>query len=417
MSWNEISGGAMLRKNSIIRAFLLISLTILISFAGGSSRSIGETLPPATIPGKALGGGGNDFALSVQQTFDGGYIIAGAANSKGAGGYDVYLLRTDSAGNILKEKTFGGTGNDFGFSVQQTRGGGFILTGVYSVVNMISAPIPPFKPGFPFEVEGQIFLKKLDGNLEPVWEQTTAIAGGFTYTQGYAVQQTPDGGFIVAGAAGVNLGDPGTYVVKTDAVGNVQWSTRPVGKLGTGVRGTSDGGYVISADRYSMGPGYILRINSGGAVQWSTPMNGTANSIWTTADGGYITTGGKDDVFVGKVDANGTRLWEKTLGSAGDIGYSIQETLAGGIIIAGAGSGGGPNHGYDIYLIRTDADGNLQWQKYYGGLGDDVGRSVRQTSDGGYIIAGRTMSIGAGGYDIYLVKTDSNGNVQWGSGF
>src|SRR6185369_9335737 len=106
--------------------------------------------------------------------------------------------------------------------------------------------------------------------------------------------------------------------------------------------------------------------------------------------------------------------WEKTFGSAGgDIGYSVQETADHGYIITGAGSGGGFDHHFDVYLVKTDTNGSLQWQKYFGGLSDDMGRSVRQTSDGGYLIVGQTASIGSGGTDVYLIKTDSNGDVQW----
>ncbi len=151
---------------------------------------------------------------------------------------------------------------------------------------------------------------------------------------------------------------------------------------------------------------------------WNALLSGTAESVSNVSDGGYIATGmtatNNGDVYLAKVDTSGSIVWEKNFGSpGGDTGHSVQETSDHGFIIAGAGSGGTYNGGFDVYLIKTDANGNLQWQKYYGGLGDDYGLSVQQTSDGGYIIVGSTTSKGAGGYDVYLIKTDADGIAQW----
>jgi hypothetical protein len=137
------------------------------------------------------------------------------------------------------------------------------------------------------------------------------------------------------------------------------------------------------------------------------------NSVQQTSDGGYIVAGwtaslGADGVFLIKTDANGNIIWAKTYGGTGGEGaFSVQQTSDGGYIVAGY-TGSWPY--YDIFLIKTDANGNIIWAKAYGGTSGDQAYSVQQTSDGGYIVAGYTASFGAFG-DIFLIKTDANGNI------
>ena len=144
------------------------------------------------------------------------------------------------------------------------------------------------------------------------------------------------------------------------------------------------------------------------------------SSVQQTSDGGYILAGytssfgaGSYDIFFIKADENGNIVWAKTYGgTGGDFSYSVQQTSDGGYIVAGGTNSFGAG-GLDVFLIKTDADGNIIWAKTYRRTGDEWARSVHQTSDGGYILAGATNSFGAGSYDILLIKTDANGNIIW----
>jgi predicted secreted protein len=138
-----------------------------------------------------------------------------------------------------------------------------------------------------------------------------------------------------------------------------------------------------------------------------------------TSDGGYVITGDTDsygtggvDLWIVKTDTDGNMQWSKTFGGlVYDSGYSVVQTNDGGYALAGYTASFGSS--YDFWLVKTDTNGNLIWAKTYGGTSDDYAYSVVQTNDGGYALAGYTNSIGAGSSDAWLVKTDANGNTQW----
>ena len=156
-------------------------------------------------------------------------------------------------------------------------------------------------------------------------------------------------------------------------------------------------------------PPFEMRFG-GTAYDWGS-------SVQKTTDGGYIICGGTNsfgngsgEVYLIKIDENGDSLWTKTFGGADSEGSSVQQTIDGGYIITGGTSYG--NGSGDVYLIKTDVSGNEQWTKTFGGTEYDSGNSVQQTTDGGYIICGYTESFGNGGEDVYLIKTDQNGNIS-----
>jgi hypothetical protein len=309
---------------------------------------------------KTYGGTNDEEAYSIQQTSDGGYIVAGYTYSFGAGYYDIFLIKTDASGNIIWAKTYGGTSRDEAYSVQQTSDGGYIVAGWT----------------WSFDVVGDIFLIKTDVNGNVQWAKTY---GGPGWEEAYSVQQTSDGGYIVAGwTTSFGTGGRDIFLIKTDANGNIQWAKTYSAMLyndnkAYSVQQTSDGGYILAGYTGSFTAGY--------------------------------------DIFLIKTDANGNIQWAKTYGGTGaDYAYSVQQTSDGGYIVAGITNFSVPIHG-DIFLIKTDANGNIIWAKTYGGTSRDVAYSVQQTSDGGYIVAGGTSSFGAGGDNFFLIKTDANGNI------
>jgi len=303
------------------------------------------------------GGERGEETGAVEQTEDGGYIIVASTRSFGAGFYDVYLIKTDANGNEIWSKTFGGYDWDAGHDVQQTKDGGYIIVG-----ETVS-----FGRGFFFETD--VYLIKTDANGNETWSKTF---GGIYDDVGYSVQQTKDGGYIIVGETqsfrpGSTVED--VYLIKTDANGNETWSKTFGGtdiERGQSVQETTDGGFIITGRTWSFG-------------------------------------GGRADVYLIKTDANGNETWSKTFGGTDwESGNSVQETADGGYIIAGEKCPCPEGTG-DVYLIKTDANGNETWSKTFGGIGQEVGTSVQEIASGEYIIAGDTNSFGNGGFDVYLI--------------
>jgi hypothetical protein len=397
------------------RVILVISSTLAFGFwsevfaeSFGCPRLYSSHNPMSGISfAKTYGGAIDDWAYSVQQTSDGGYIVAGHTNSFGAGYDDIFLIKTDANGNIQWAKTYGGTSYDWFANVQKTSDGGYIVAG-YTM---------SFGAG-----NRDIFLIKTDANGNIIWSKTY---GGTYWDWAESVQQTSDGGYIVAGGT-ESFGAGGVFLIKTDANGNIIWAKTYGGSVASSVQQTSDGGYIVAGETYSFGAGsgdiFLIKTDANGNIIWSKTYGGTSSdgaySVQQTSDGGYIVAGGTtsfgagyDDIFLIKTDANGNIIWAKTYGGThNDWAYSVQQTSDGGYIVAGWTNSFGAGW-VDIFLIKTDANGNIQWAKTYGGISWEGTFSVQHTSDGGYIVAGYTYSFGAGGLDIFLIKTDANGNI------
>jgi hypothetical protein len=184
-----------------MKSFIFLFIVLAVS-----SLTLAQPQAPDTLWTKTYGGNSGDYGNSVQQTTDGGFIIAGYTYSYGAGYSDVYLIKTDGLGNQQWYRTFGRQWDDYGYSVQQTTDGGFIIAGRTSSYGAANY---------------DVYLIKTDGLGNQQWYRTF---GGNNYDCGYSVQQTTDGGFIIAGSTGsYGAGSDDVYLIKTDGLGNQQW--------------------------------------------------------------------------------------------------------------------------------------------------------------------------------------------------
>ncbi len=365
---------------------LTCELILLLTFATAIFAQAPDTLWTRT-----YGGAFGEFVKCVRQTTDGGYVISGSTWSFGPGTPDssnIYIVKTDSLGDTLWTKAFGGTGGDWGCEVQQTTDGGYVVVGTTES----------------FGGGSGLLLLKIDMNGDTLWTKTY---GG----SGYSIQLTSDGGYIICGSFG------GIWLLKTDANGDTVWTRAYNNHVGYSVQQTLDGGYIIAGITgvYPDYEIYYLKTNANGDTLWSKTY-GEASWNWgsevqQTTDGGYIITGyirnpGGAYVILIKTDADGDTVWVRTYGDFWAWGYSGQQTADGGYIVTGLNADTiGTN---DLYIVKTNVNGDTLWTRTYGGTHNDFGCSVRQTTDGGYIIAGQTSSFGAGHSDFWLLKTDTD---------
>ena len=388
---------------------VMVTILSLLSFA--SSLLFAQTAPDTTWT-KTYSGGDYEWGRCVKQTSDGGYIIVGDTKSFGAGNFDVWLIKTGVNGDTMWTKTFGGISEDRGYSVQQTTDEGYIIAGTTSSYGT---------GGY------DIWLIKTDSSGNSEWTKTF---GGNGWEWGYSVQQTTDGGYVIVGFADpTGMGIFNVRLIKTDSIGNNPWIKTFGGSSSDGgkfVRQTSDGGYIIVGDTYSFGAGsrdvYLIKTNSSGDTSWTKTFGGSDSdggySVRQTSDNGYIVVGytesfgaGDEDVWLIRTDAGGDTLWTKTFGGTNkDGGESVQQTVDGGFIVAGYSRSYGAGN-YDFWLIKTDSSGNTLWTKTIGGSDQDWGRSVQQTTDGGYIVVGDSYSFTAGWYNIRLIKLDQETGI------
>jgi hypothetical protein len=210
-------------------------------------------------------------------------------------------------------------------------------------------------------------------------------------------------------------------LVKVDSTGTKQWDKTYGGTAndwGFSVIQTSDGGYAIAGNTNSFGAGNfdfrLVKTDSAGMTQWSRTYGGVSyecsRSVVQTSDGGYTLAGctqsygaGYYDFWLVKTDSTGNKQWNKTYGGTYyEEAYSVVQTSDGGYAITGYTQSYGAGS-YDLWLVKTDSSGNMQWNKTYGGSGYEYGQSVVETSSGEYAIAGYTSSFGAGSYDFWLV--------------
>ncbi|MBL7806605.1 MAG: T9SS type A sorting domain-containing protein [Saprospiraceae bacterium] len=396
---------------------------------------------------RCFGGSDADVAFSINQTNDSSFILAGEAlsvngnvtNNKGV--TDFWAVKVDKNGNLLWQKAYGGTDHDRCYGSDVTTDGGIIMVGP-TWSNNINVS------GHHGDIDGWVI--KLDQNGILQWQK---CLGGSSWDELWSVQQTADGGYIAVGRAGSNDGDVtgwqgalDFWVVKLSPTGDIQWQKALGGSLvdiGYAIKQTPDGGYIVAGESSSMDGDciglhggadiWVVKLSEAGEFEWQKMLGGTsyetAYDIITTLDGGYAVMGqityndgdvsgfyGKFDYWVAKLDANGTLEWEHTYGgSEADYSQAIIQTEDGQYILVGAtqssdGDAIGNDGGRDFWVVRIDSIGDIVWQIAFGGTQDETAFSAVQAYDGGLAIAGWARSNNGdvsgnhGSTDYWIVK-------------
>jgi len=334
------------------------------------------------------------------------YIMCGFAYTGPMGPYNFMVTKIDQDGDSVWMRNYGAT-NAGGIIVSNDEGYTIAGYGEY-----ISARYP-------------LRLIKLSYEGEVLWDKEYGITSGI-FTSA-SVIQVISGKYVAMWCCIEGY----IFLVKTDSIGDSLW-TKPCGREGSWgycIRETQDSGYIIAA-RTSVGPMendlYVVKADYEGNLIWDVMYGGIGENaayyIDTTSDGNYIITGKTSlyysvlfDVYLLKINDDGDTLWTRKIGGEdeSDIGRCVRPTTDGGYIITGwtYSYGIGTPDSSNVYLIKTDSEGYVEWEQTYGGTGEDKGYSVSQTDDGGYIIAG--VYDQGPHTDVYLIKTDSLGNVDW----
>jgi hypothetical protein len=393
----------------------IISILLIIQ----TIYSFGQSSP---VFATCIGNIYDDKLFDVKNTTDGGSIVTGYYNTPG-NGERCLISKIDNNGNIEWEKKYGGIAlQDYAYSVLQTSDG-YIFAGV----NKSNSGDITGNHGFSWDA----WVVKVNnlGNL--VWQKSL---GGTNAEEAKSIVQTNDGGYIIAGYTSSNdfdvsgnHGNRDYWVVKLNSTGNIEWQ-KTLGGTGddtaNSIQQTSDGGYIVAGQTNSTNGDvlsnignndfWIVKLNNLGTIQWQKTFGTTENdflpNIIQTSEGGYIMVGstmvivgGNFNCNIIKINANGILEWQRLIPTYNysyyDSLYKIIETIDNGYAIVGSTADGDPNSnslpgygGTNVWFLKLDSSGITQGQRGYGGSGNDHGSSIQQDSAGNYIIAGYTSS-------------------------
>lgn len=375
------------------------------------------------------GGTSSDQGTCVQQTTDNGYIITGGSFSFGNGSNDVYLIKTDTNGDTLWAKTYGGNDWDIGISVIQTYDGGFIISGQTSSFGNGSS---------------DVYLIRTNDIGDTLWTKTF---GGTQDEAGNSIIENTDGSFIIVGSTlSFTTGFSAAYIIKVDPNGNLIWA-KSYEKLdnssASDVKKNENNGYVVAGYSGSLQSFqslfYLIKINENGDTIWTKTyswLNGNIDgaSIMITPDFGYVLSGsikypnGESDLCLMKTDTNGNQIWFKTYGGIGyQAGGKSCRTNDEGFVLTGLNDLDGKDNEFsyysngvftcksinklvtngDLYIIKINSNGDSVWSRNYGENGNDFGNSINLTNDNGFIICGGIAN--GNNQNVFLVKTNDIG--------
>lgn len=410
---------------------------------------------------KNYGGSDYEFGEAALPTADGGYVLGGGTyssangdvSSTSKGGQDAWVIKTDNAGGITWQKNYGGSGTDYLTDIQKTSDGGYIFVG--ATTSSANGDVTGASKG-----GNDFWIVKLTATGAISWQKNY---GGSSAEYGYSIQQTSDGGYIVGGVTsstasgdmtGASKGNADAWILKLTSTGAITWQKNYGGSATErvyAVKQTADGGYIFCGLTSSSANGdvtgvskgatdaWVVKLTSTGAISWQKNLGGIGNEspydIIQTSEGGYVLSGvtsssatgdvtgtsnGGDDAWIVKLTSTGAISWEKNLGgNAGEYAYTIQQNTDGNYLVSGlssssvSGDFAGISKGAsDVWIFKLNATGTLVWEKNYGGAGADEAKSIQETSDGNYMVAGTTASSESGDvsaankglYDFWLIK-------------
>ena len=380
-------------------------LTILFVLTFSIQNSFSQEIFTKTFGGKA-----NEHAMSVIQTKDGEYVVAGFTFSYGKGKSDIWVMKLDRYGEKIWQRYLGSKGLDWPNALIETRDGNYVIAG-YSRDDDTHL--------------SDAWIFQLNEYGEGMWSKTF---GGESDDVAKAIIQTSDGGFAVTGFTYSNSrGESDVWLLRLNAVGEELWQKNYGGKgteMGYSIMETQDDGFLIggyqSYDSVNKADMLIVKTDRKGKGVWRRALKSRGNdiveSVLETPRGDFLIGGwaympekGDLDAKLAKMGPGGKILWERTYGGKGkDAIYDMEFAPEGGIILAGQTGSFGPSS--DVWIFHTDNEGRMDWQKRSKGDKNDYGHALALANDGGFVIAGGTKSYSAKGSDMVLMKTDPKGN-------
>jgi hypothetical protein len=357
---------------------------------------------PDTLWTRTYGGPHGDGGNAVFETADSGFMVIGNTFSFGAGLEDIYLVRTDRNGDTLWTRTYGTPEYNQTETALPTHDGGYVIVGYLGTSG-----------------NNRGLVLRIDAAGESLWARE--------YPEACVLRgacQLGDGRYAVTGSTADYPED--VWLAQLDSVGEVLWSKRYGGSnddWGWTVLQNPDGGYVIAGETWSFGAGhndfYLIRTDSSGDTLWTRTYGGPGpegpSQMIRAADGGYLIVGGSNptsypDAYLVRTDSGGETLWTRRYGGPWEDEAEDVVAVDGGYVVSGHYGWYSPESS-DVWLIGLNDRGDTAWTRTYGGNGQELAFGLRRVSDGGLVITGWTSSFGAGGADVYLIKTDSLGNV------
>ncbi len=401
----------MSKKITVLLFIVFASILYVGCKQGGETPiiPIDPVVTPTKILSKTMGSNLSDLATGIVQADDGGIVVCGYTIASSFGDNDIFVAKLDADGNMIWGNLYGGSGNDQALHIEKASDGGYIICGASN----------SFGTGFdPIAI-------KLDGSGNIQWSKYYSF-----WNDDYAnyITQTSDGGYIITGYMNSQgSGEHDIYSLKIDASGSIMWGGIYGGafsEYGNTIRPTGDLGYIIGGYTFSFGQfgdGIVLKIFGDGVLAWSKIYGGAGfDNIkdLQIASNGLIACGSTvsfglatEDAYAFNLDNSGFVYWCRTFGGnvlAADQFTHIKQTPDGGFIACGFMQNTNENS-IDMSLVKLFGDGAFNWQKSFGGVGNDNGTSMYIKSDGGYLLAGATSSFGAGANDIYIQSLHQDG--------